>query len=100
MKKNNRILLLGVSIAVIFFVSMIPQAMSRGDLEPRARWVDILTPSDGEEVSGTVAISIDASRTPKLYIDGSYIGRTANYNWDTTGVADGTHHSSNCSWCC
>jgi hypothetical protein len=55
------------------------------------RYCTITNPADGATVSGTVTITIDAYRTAKLYIDGIYIARTSSYNWDTTGVSDGSH---------
>ncbi len=54
-------------------------------------YVVITNPKDGDTVSGVVTITIDASTTPTLYIDGVRIGRYYTYDWDTTKYSDGPH---------
>jgi hypothetical protein len=88
---------LGVVIASIFLVSLFGVFASGngGQLiarPPAPRYCDITNPTNGEEVSGIVTITIDASRAAKLYIDGELVHRsTYSYDWDTTGASDGSH---------
>lgn len=56
-----------------------------------ARYCYFITPVDGETVSGTIDIIIEASRTPTLYVDGVRIGRGYAWTWDTTTTSDGVH---------
>ena len=57
--------------------------------------VTIDNPNNGATVSGTTAISItvtdEDTLTADIYIDGSYVITSNNYNWDTTTYADGSH---------
>jgi subtilisin len=79
-------------------------AASSGDAAPSVSWVN---PSDGETVSGTVTVQIDAgdsedsddSLDVTYSVDGGS-DRSTSYNstsgyyedsWDTTGVSDGDH---------
>lgn len=71
---------------------------------PTVRWVN---PADGEEVSGSVTIQIDAGDTEDgtgaldvdwrvdggTWIDTTYSSDSGYYeaSWDTTGVSDGSH---------
>jgi hypothetical protein len=58
---------------------------------PPNRYCNITNPSDGATVSGVITITVDASKTPKIYIDGELVARSSSYNWDTTLYADGSH---------
>ena len=56
-----------------------------------ARYCNITNPSDGATVSGLVTITVSASSTPVIYIDGVRVARSYSYNWDTTAYSDGAH---------
>lgn len=80
------------------------EAAARLISEPSVSWVN---PKDGDTVSGSVAIQIDASDaqdpegslTVEWNVDGeswksaTYVSGTGYYEntWDTTGVSDGSH---------
>jgi hypothetical protein len=53
--------------------------------------IAITSPADGATVSGVVTITVTASRTPTVYIDGTSIGSGYSVDWDTTGFANGPH---------
>ncbi len=92
--KEKMITFLGISFVLMFILPMIPQASAANPNQSRApgvRYCNITNPTNGEEVSDTVQITIDASRTAKLYIDGVLIGSTNSYNWDTTAYTNGEH---------
>ncbi|MBD3406622.1 MAG: S8 family serine peptidase [Candidatus Lokiarchaeota archaeon] len=78
------------------FLGSVAIADNAGSIEsalmaPPNRYVSITSPVNGDTVSGTVTITIDASTTPTLYIDGSRIDKVSTYNWDTTLYSDGQH---------
>jgi predicted secreted protein len=58
---------------------------------PAARFCNILAPSNGATVSGVVTITVEATDTPTITIDGVEAGTGFTYDWDTTAVADGSH---------
>ncbi|MBD3193075.1 MAG: hypothetical protein GF308_20730 [Candidatus Heimdallarchaeota archaeon] len=92
MKKNKTFLLL-ISIALIvgLMAPMIGAGPTVGLRAPPNRWCTITNPTNGETVSGIVTITIDASSTPKLFIDSNNMGDYDTYDWDTTAYADGSH---------
>jgi hypothetical protein len=53
--------------------------------------VDITNPADGDTVSGTVTITVDATYTPTISIDGTAVITDTTYIWYTNQYADGTH---------
>ena len=53
--------------------------------------VDITNPGDGDTVSGTVTITVDATYTPTISIDGTAVITDNTYTWYTDQYADGTH---------
>ena len=64
----------------------------------KAPSVTITSPNDGATVSGVVTITVtvsdkenDPDPTPLIYIDGVYVATGNSYDWDTTGVSDGSH---------
>jgi hypothetical protein len=59
--------------------------------KPAARFCSILAPSNGATVSGVVTITVDATDTPTISIDGVEVGTGFTYDWDSTTVADGSH---------
>ncbi|MFW9931486.1 MAG: Ig-like domain-containing protein, partial [Candidatus Thorarchaeota archaeon] len=88
----------GLILAFVFVTSMFlgtsAAALSGGDFNSAlmaVKYVTITNPADGSVVSGTVTITIDASSTPTLYIDGVRIGSYTSYSWDTTAYVDGSH---------
>ncbi len=90
----------GLIFVFVFTMSMFMgtsvAALSGGDMQtalmaPPPRYCTITNPTNGETVSGVVTITVDASQTPRLYIDGSQVGTYSTYNWDTTYYSDGTH---------
>jgi hypothetical protein len=72
-------------------LASVPAAVNGAVPVARARYCTIVEPADGLTVSGTVPITISASKTPKLYIDGVYYGRGSSWTWDTTTFDDGSH---------
>ncbi|MHA1908747.1 MAG: S8 family serine peptidase [Candidatus Thorarchaeota archaeon] len=88
----------GLIFAFVFITSLFlgisAAALGDGNVESslmRVKYVTITNPADGSTVSGTVTITIDATQTPTLYIDGILIGNTYSYSWDTTSYTDGSH---------
>jgi len=55
------------------------------------KYCTITNPGDGATVSGVVTITVDASRTPRIYIDGVQVAYGYSYTWTTTSYTDGTH---------
>jgi hypothetical protein len=62
-----------------------------GGKPPSGGGIAITSPADGATVSDVVIITVTASRTPTVSIDGTAIGSGFSVAWDTTGVADGVH---------
>jgi hypothetical protein len=58
---------------------------------PAPRFCTINSPSNGDTVSGVVTITVDATDTPTITIDGAEVATAYSYDWDTTTVADGSH---------
>ncbi|MDF1538510.1 MAG: S8 family serine peptidase [Candidatus Thorarchaeota archaeon] len=86
----------GLFFVFVFITSMFlgtATAAIQGDRVSmlNARYCNITNPSDGDTVSGTVLIQIDASKTPRIYIDGVRVVRGYSYTWDTTKYDDGSH---------
>jgi PKD repeat protein len=53
--------------------------------------VEIISPGDGSTVDGNVAITVSATKTPTITIDGTVVATGYAYQWDTTSYSDGTH---------
>ena len=58
--------------------------------------LSITNPSNGETISGTVNITLQASddngvKQVKIYIDGSEVSTGYSYDWNTTTYANGSH---------
>ncbi len=88
----------GLVLAFVFVTSMFlgtsAAALRGGDISSSllaVKYVTITNPADGAVVAGTVTITIDATQTPTLYIDGVRIGSYYSYSWDTTAYTDGSH---------
>jgi hypothetical protein len=77
-------------VSMIFLVAPIVSGTQAGIGMNERAYCYFITPTNGETVSGTIDISIAASRKPTLYLDGSRVGRGYDWTWDTTG-ADGPH---------
>ena len=94
MKRN---VLLGLFIISLFVssLSFVTIQAESTSVEPQsmltARYCTITNPDNGDIVSGFVTITVDASATPRISIDGVVVARAYSYVWDTTGYADGTH---------
>ena len=89
--KSNRIFpILGIFVILAFLLPAVSTATADNALVERA-YCSFTTPANGATVSGTIDITISASKTPKLYLDGVYQGRGYAWTWDTTGAADGAH---------
>jgi hypothetical protein len=56
-----------------------------------SRYCTITNPTNGATVSGIVTITVDATGTPTIAIDGSPVATAYSYDWDTTAYADGSH---------
>lgn len=54
-------------------------------------YVTITSPADGDEVSGTVTITLDSNSNPYIYIDGVWVGKGSSYSWDTTTYSNEDH---------
>jgi hypothetical protein len=51
----------------------------------------ITAPANGATVSGVVTITVSATGTPTIQIDGVEVGTGYSYDWDTTGYSNGAH---------
>jgi hypothetical protein len=94
MKRNHLLAILGLSLLVMFLVPGIMPVIGneRGvRAKPPGPTVTITSPSNGATVDGTVTITVEASGTPTIYIDGDSVGTGYTYNWDTTTYVDGSH---------
>ena len=96
--KRNLSTILGLLIIAGFLLASIPIGMSyvTGETSTYSalkarKYSNITNPSDGATVSGTVTITVDAAKTPTIYIDGVSVIRSYSYVWDTTAYSDGTH---------
>jgi hypothetical protein len=76
-------------LSILFFIAPIVSTADGYSMDARAHCY-FTTPADGATVSGTIDISISASKAPTLYLDGVRQGRGYDWTWDTTG-ADGPH---------
>ncbi len=87
--------ILGICMLSIFLVPVTVQAETgmqarvKPGTDPASCTID--TPADGATVSGVIDITVTATDTPKIYIDGTQVVRGSSYTWDTTTAADGTH---------
>jgi hypothetical protein len=78
-----------LSLTVLGSNSTVNTLSARG--KPAARFCTITAPSNGATVSGTVTITVDATATPTIAIDGAEVATAFSYDWDSTSVADGSH---------
>jgi PKD repeat protein len=53
--------------------------------------VEITYPIQDQTVSGEVTITVDATKTPNILIDGTNVASGYSYLWDTTQYSDGIH---------
>ena len=94
LKKKTSLLILSVFLFGLLFPVMTQTSATpfqQFTMRPTTRYCTIISPNDGDTVSGIVTIQVDASRTPTIYIDGVKIISASSYNWDTTAYADGSH---------
>jgi subtilisin len=94
--KRTKATIFGLLIIAGFLLAPVPAIAGMGITMERssflhARYCTITNPSDGATVSGTVTITVDASKTPTIEIDGVQVGTGYTYNWDTTAYSDGAH---------
>jgi hypothetical protein len=94
MKRNVYTLLtIGIFLVAAFAVlgsnTTVETLSARG--KPGTGSCTITSPDNGATVSGTITITVDASATPTIYIDGAQVATGYSYNWDTTGVTDGDY---------
>jgi hypothetical protein len=94
--KRTKATIFGLLIIAGFLLASVPVIAGTSITMERssflhARYCTITNPSNGDTVSGTVTITVDASKTPEILIDGGSVGKTYTYNWDTTGYSDGAH---------
>lgn len=91
---------LGLLFSFVFITSMFMGisvvSLSGGDMysalmAPPNRYCTITNPSNGETVLGVVTITVDASATPRILIDGVQVAQAYSYDWDTTAYSDGSH---------
>jgi hypothetical protein len=97
-QKMNRKLfaaLLGLTVLSIFLVPMSlgaePELATRGRPIGDPSTCTITSPSNGDTISGSITITVEANKVPSIYVDGVKIGRASSLSWDTTTVADGNH---------
>lgn len=71
-----------------------------GSDDTTAPTISITSPADGDTVSGTITVTADASDDTGVsqvdfYLDGTLVASDTSspyeWDWDTTGVADGSH---------
>jgi hypothetical protein len=94
MKKTIYGLLVGLFVVLtlsIPVVAITAEGSNSVMRAPPARWCTITNPADGSTVSGSVLITVDASKIPKIFIDGVKVASASSFSWDTTGYADGTY---------
>jgi hypothetical protein len=94
--KRNISTFLGLLIIAGFLLASVPViAGTSTSMETssflHARYCTITNPSNGETVSGIVTITVDASKTPTIEIDGVQVGTGYTYDWDTTSYSNGAH---------
>ncbi|MFX0061683.1 MAG: S8 family serine peptidase [Candidatus Hermodarchaeota archaeon] len=95
--KYNKTILLSLLIIAGFLLVFVPSATTTGmspemGIQSMLHATCIITyPSDGAIVSGIVTITVSASGTPQIYIDGVRVAKSYSYNWDTTEYSDGSH---------
>jgi len=53
--------------------------------------VEITNPIQDETVTGSVTITVEATKTPTILIDGAVVATGYSYLWDTTQYSDGLH---------
>lgn len=94
---NKKILATIIAVGM-FSLFLLPVSANNGtDLVERKKpgtepaECSITSPNDGATVSGTIDISVSATDTPKIYIDGTMVVRGSAFSWDTTSYADGSH---------
>ena len=81
-----------LSTLAVVDVGVVPVTKARTTKgKPPAGYCTITYPANGLSVSGVVTITIDASSTPNIYVDGVFIVQAYTYDWDTTAYADGSH---------
>jgi hypothetical protein len=93
-KMNKMKYLIGILLIMAFVVPVAPQAIA-GDVSasraPSWKYVVITSPADGAVVSGSVTITVDAGKTPAIFVDGVQVAEGYSFTWDSTAVADGVH---------
>ncbi|MHA1769487.1 MAG: S8 family serine peptidase [Candidatus Thorarchaeota archaeon] len=90
---------LGLLVSLVFITSMFMGAsvaiLSDGQvysaLMAPNRHCTITNPVDGATVSGVVTITVDATATPTISIDGVEVAQAYSYEWDTSAYSDGAH---------
>lgn len=90
-KKNFRALVIFGLLLFSTFAIAIPMNYALSVRAPPNRYCTITNPTNGATVSGIVTITVDASQTPDIIIDGIKITLSYTYDWDTTAYADGSH---------
>ena len=90
--RNKSLLIMGILVAMLLLPTVGMNAKTTHSIVRAAtKYVTITNPQDGETVSGVVTITVDASSTPTIYIDGVRVARAYTYDWDTTQYSDGFH---------
>jgi hypothetical protein len=91
MRKVTALLLVGLSITMLCMVSSNSLVATTRGKPSGGVFCTITAPADGSTVSGIVTITVEASGTPTISIDGTSMGKTYTYDWDTTAYSDGSH---------
>jgi hypothetical protein len=91
MKKALVFLFIGLSLLMPCIVeSNSLVATTRGKPGSDPLFCTITAPRDGATVSGGVTVTVEASGTPTITIDGTSVGKTYSYEWNTEMSLDGS----------
>ena len=91
MKFFNVIFAVLLVVSVAGVVNTVAASSYSALMAPPPTYCTITNPGDGDTVSGTVIITVSATRRPYIYIDGVLVAKGLTYSWDTTAYSDGLH---------
>lgn len=94
--KFRKIALIPLLIVVVLTINPVVVNAKEDDsvtalMKKPGGYCNITNPVEGEPVSGIVIITVEASTTPEIAIDGSKVARAYSYSWDTAIYSDGAH---------
>jgi hypothetical protein len=94
LKTKHSLIVLVLAVAMIlpaFTAVTATTSFSKFTMGKPNRYCTITNPANGATVSGIVTITVDATGTPTIAIDGNGVTTAYSYTWDTTAYADGSH---------